>query len=452
MQDSTEHLESLATRPLIQVPGPNPIVRRGKEREWDGRCIEGGDIFKDYHEGQEVYYLYYHGVGNDKDRWPGIYRIGVAIATQPLGPFDKVPQNPILDLGPKGSWDDINVACPCIMKQGPGKYIMWYWGSGTPQKSGGGCVGLATAPHPLGPWHKYEGNPLIKDFGYLGSVVLVNGKYYMYNEYPIGCTAPDYGPLCVATATDPYGPWEPWESNPVLAPTGWGAWDDGGYSEAKVVHREGLFHVFYGGAKQHPTRMRTLESIGYAFSHDGYHFRKHLHNPVALHERNPGASAFAEVQCLFEPPLIYLYHTLRYLASEDPGAEDLGVQVLATSVPFKINMPVLRTSALLAGTMSELALCPPMSLDHVRTLALTVRCAYDRDASAPLRVHVRASDDGLTYDTADWHVFDIEVSPGHTAQKTVDVSASPRFVKVLLENLDPRCSARDLAATATIGG
>jgi hypothetical protein len=128
------------------------------------------------------------------------------------------------------------------------------------------------------------------------------------------------------------------------------------------------------------------------------------------------------------------------------------VQVLATSVPFKINMPVLQTSELLAGTVSEQALCPPICLDHIRTLALTVRCAYDRDAKAPLRVHVRASDDGLAYDTVDWHVFDIEVSPGHTTQKTVIVSASPRFVKVLLENLDPRCSAHDLAATATMGG
>jgi hypothetical protein len=449
MLHTSDCLDPLATRRFIQIPGPNPLMLRGNSGEWDEGSIEGGDIFKDYHEGREVYYLYYHGVAGDKLKWPRPgYRIGVATTTQPLGPFNKAPQNPLLDLGPEGAWDDQHVACPCIMKQGPGKYLMWYSGSRGARRWD---IGLATASHPLGPWRKFEGNPILKDFGYVGGVVLAHGKYYMYNEHPIGSTAQDYGPFSLATANDPYGPWEIWEGNPVLAPTGWGAWDDGGYSEAKVVYREGVFHTFYGAAKEHAQRMRTLESIGYAFSRDGYHFCKHVDNPVALREKVPGASAFSEVKCLFEPPFVYLYHTLRYLGSEPPKIEDLGVQVLAMSTPFKLNMPVLRLPELGAGVCSDLAACPAINLDGIATLALTVQCGYAEGATAGVRVHVRASADGFSYDTVDWQTFDNVLIPGQVAQRTVEGNVSARFVKLMVENLDLKGSVCDLNVTAVLG-
>jgi hypothetical protein len=219
-----------------------------------------------------------------------------------------------------------------------------------------------------------------------------------------------------------------------------------------VVYHEGFFHAVYGGAKEQTPRMRTLESIGYAVSEDGYHFVKHVDNPVAAREKNPDASAFAEVQCLIEPPFVYIYHTHRYLSSERADVEELGVQVLVTSRPFKLNMPVLHASELAAGATSELKACPPISLDHVSRLALSVQCAYDSEAEAGVRVHVRASDDGFVYDTVDWQAFDNEPAPGQVARRTVDVSPSPRFIKVMVENLDLQHSVQDLAVTATLGG
>ena len=64
--------------------------------------------------------------------------------------------------------------------------------------------------------------------------------------------------------------------------------------EIRCYH-EGVFHIFYGAAKQHPTRRSTRESIGYAYSLDGYDFTKYGANPVAPRDRNPNAAAFAEV-------------------------------------------------------------------------------------------------------------------------------------------------------------
>ena len=65
---------------------------------------------------------------------------------------------------------------------------------------------------------------------------------------------------------------------------------------------------------------------------------------------------------------------------------------------------------------------------------------------------MRASDDGFVYDTTDWQTFDNELATGQVARKTVEVSSSPRFIKVLVENLDPAHSATGLTVTATLGG
>ena len=45
--------------------------------------------------------------------------------------------------------------------------------------------------------------------------------------------------------------------------------------------------MFYGGAKRYEPRMLTRESIGYAYSFDGYHFFKYARNPVARQEACP---------------------------------------------------------------------------------------------------------------------------------------------------------------------
>jgi hypothetical protein len=418
---------------FIQIPGPNPILVPGDESAWDGNVIEACYAFKD----ENTYYLYYHGTPTDEKRWSRRgYRIGVATAPHPLGPWTKYEGNPIIDLGPEGSWEDRWVACASILKEEGDKYYMWY--------SGNGHVGLAYASSPLGPWEKYEGNPVLTDFGYLGSVVKVNGKYRMYNEYPISDSSPDQGPFALATAEKPEGPWEKYEGNPILPAGEWGAWDDGGFSEAGVMYHDGVYHIFYGG-----TKWRKLESIGYAYSLDGYNFIKHSGNPVAPRENNPDASAFAEVYAIWEPPFYYVYHTLRYISK---GGEDLGVQILATETPFRLTMPVLSINSLAAGTSSELTACPPISLARISDLALTAECTYHADAKEwGMLVHVRASYDGINYDTQDLHDFEVVLRPGQRVSKTVCLDPKVMFIKVTVENLDRSYDIADIKVTTTLG-
>jgi beta-xylosidase len=140
---------------FIQIPGPNPILTPGPDGAWDGEVVEAADAFRDVGK----YYFYFHACGSGEG-----YRLGVASSDHPLGPFKKHGDKPLLDLGPEGSWDDTHVACAMLLKGGDDKYYMWY--SGCTDKADW-SIGLAIASHPLGPWQKHRGNPVLKDFGYL---------------------------------------------------------------------------------------------------------------------------------------------------------------------------------------------------------------------------------------------------------------------------------------------
>ena len=364
---------------FIQVPGPNPILVRGKAGAWDeGFSMETADAFNDL----GTYYVYYHAMGKDKNKWPGTYRLGVASASHPLGPWKKYEGNPVFTPGPPGSWDADAVAAAAFIKVGVNKYYMFYGGRGaqklptklfgdderaspTPVNEfgdpvSGASIGIATASSPVGPWKRYERNPILRNFGWPGGVVNANGKWYLYTMHPVNLTGSDYAPISVAIADRPEGPWKEWPFNPALSVDGWGNWDDGGFSEGEVVHWNGVFHLFYGGAKLFPNRMQTRESVGYAYSFDGYHFTKYGRNPVATPEAVPNAGSFSEVHAVFEPPFIYLYHTLRYKTAnagdEDdyPMVEDIGMTVLATQTPFKIDMPAVIEQALGPRKMTTL--------------------------------------------------------------------------------------------------
>ena len=219
--------------------------------------------------------------------------------------------------------------------------------------------------------------------------------------------------------------------------------------------------MIYGGAKLHPTRIQTRESIGYAYSFDGRTFHKYGWNPVATRLADPNAAAFAEVHTLCEPPFLYIYHTLRYnepWREEDKGAfplvEHLGVQVLATRRPFSLEMPLLQLDALAPGATTDPMACPPLALalGHVERAWLTIEATFAGAATAGLCLHVRSSPDGLLFDTEDSGLRNLPPRPGKTVRRTFPLPVSGRYAKVLIENLSAEAAATRVRLVASLSG
>lgn len=446
----------LSASPFIQIPGPNPILIASEGDNWDRFELECSGIFKNF----GTYHLYYHAVHGPGEH----YQIGVATAKHPLGPFKRFGEKPLIPHGEPGQWDDKHAAHALVLKEGTDKYYMWYCGYGTradrPENPGRQIwdIGLATASSPTGPWIKHESNPIIKDFGYVCAVVKANGKYYMYSAWPIDSTAYDYSPISVAVADKPEGPWKP-HGEPVLHAGNPGEWDQSGFSDASVIYSAGVFHLFYAGAKAYVPRRLTRESIGYAYSFDGINFHKYGHNPIATREADPNAASFSEPRALIELPYIYIYHTLRYksppnprMAKIFPDGEDLGVQVLATQRPFKLDMPIMAMDTLSPGDLTDPMYTPRVSLVAAKTVALTINATFGEDASASLRLSVRSSADGLAFDTVDTATFELKPRPGESSQQTFPLETNAKFIKVIVQNLDGQAPVKDVRLFATLGG
>ena len=80
--------------------------------------------------------------------------------------------------------------------------------------------------------------------------------------------------------------------------------------------------------------------------------------------------------------------------------------------------------------------------DELRRITLTAT----GDGSAALRVHVRASTDGIVFDATDLMTFDCH------GRKRVELMRRATFIKVLTENLDGKLSCRNIQVTALLEG
>lgn len=436
--------ELLAEPTFIQIPGPNPILV--PEAGWDADILETSDAFKD----GNTYYLYYHAKGTLG------YQIGVATSSRPLGPFQRAGEKPLLGVGPPGSWDDKYVACAFILKERSNKYYMYYSakraGEDEQHNRNIYSIGIATADNPLGPWKKHPANPIIHDFGFVGSVVKHNGRYMMFNSAPLGGAGEDYaminrdyGPLSVAIADTPEGPWQV-NPDPVMWHGQPGEWDDAGMSEAEVVYHSGVFHMFYAAPRRATEKRKSFETIGYAYSFDGLNWHKSGRNPVVPREAEPNVSSYAEVHAIFEMPFIYLYHTLRYeempihAAGRQgfPWLEDIGVQAIATQRPFSLEWPVMDLASIASGATTSFSQLESKTipLGCVQQASISITCRFDDAAREGLRVHVRASSDGMTFDSVDTQHFEVSPRPGIEVRQSFPLNSNARFVKILVENLD----------------
>ena len=100
------------------------------------------------------------------EEWPDAQQttkgaVGVATSTSPFGPWKRCGTEPILCCSDDPlAFDSLRVDDTCIVVMN-GEYRMYFKGRPWEQPPSKTRMGVATATDPLGPWTKYEGNPVL---------------------------------------------------------------------------------------------------------------------------------------------------------------------------------------------------------------------------------------------------------------------------------------------------
>lgn len=145
----------------------------------------------------DTYYLFYMGNSNGKTNTK---RIGLAWSKSLNGPWQR-NDGPILEVGTEGSWDDHCTTNPAFLVHPSGEFWLYYksWNTeeyiNPPAGSkirGNRKYGLATGKSPLGPYKKYQGNPVI-DFSVRGNNEQLEDAYVWYENETFYLIARDMG-------------------------------------------------------------------------------------------------------------------------------------------------------------------------------------------------------------------------------------------------------------------
>jgi len=261
---------------MKKYPG-NPVLSIGAPGSWEENQVFPGAVMEE----NGKFYLYY--IGKDKSdpkiEAGGVNRIGVA-TSENLVDWEKHEKNPVLDLCPEGSWDSKMMMCGGAIKHRDGKYYLFYagfsdWWTG---------IGVAIADSPLGPFKKYEGNPVIRpgapgEFDCRGGFHVFTvfkqeeGKYAMlYAGYD---GSYDKGGL--ATSEDLIH-WKKYPRNPVFQGGPPGSVDEGHVRPSGVVKVKDTFLMFYEGC--HFDGETWYDNDCLVKSKDLFHWRRYPFNPV----------------------------------------------------------------------------------------------------------------------------------------------------------------------------
>ncbi|MBI4497800.1 MAG: methyltransferase domain-containing protein [Chloroflexi bacterium] len=133
----------------------NPVLRPGSPDAWDGAGVAYSSVVRR----GAAYHMWYQG----GDRG-GVWRIGYATSLDGLT-WTKHPANPVLDLGPPGSWDSARVFTPAVVPVAQG-LVLWYsgaprWGLGYATSSDGVSWQRGGRVLALGPPGAWDGEQVL---------------------------------------------------------------------------------------------------------------------------------------------------------------------------------------------------------------------------------------------------------------------------------------------------
>ncbi|MBI5287134.1 MAG: hypothetical protein HY878_06050 [Deltaproteobacteria bacterium] len=238
------------------------VLDPGAGDGWDSYGVAGGWVIKE----EGVYKMWY--AGHDGST----YRIGYATSRDGIN-WERYKENPLVDVGPKGSWDGGRVAYPMVIKE-RNLYRMWYHGFSRVSPP---SIGHATSTDGIH-WEKTPG-PLLTP-GETGSwdghsigypMVIKDGG--IYRMWYAGLDN-EFGNWRIGYAESKDGlSWVKF-LNPVVDLGERGDWDDFAVSYPMVLKQNSMFLMWYGGIDGGSLR------IGLATSRDGIVWEGFEDNPV----------------------------------------------------------------------------------------------------------------------------------------------------------------------------
>lgn len=228
----------------------NPVISAGSG--WKSFRLSSPIVVWD----DGIFKMWYGGQGYDFRT-----RIGYAESVDGFLWTESV-NNPIIDLGATGEWDDYGVAHSYVLKE-EGVYKMWYSGRYAADKRT--RMGYATSSNGID-WVKYAENPVIElgDPETCDSQAVTdpyvsndNGQYLMW--YAAVGYAEQRATIAYAISDDGLF-WEKSLDNPVLEPISGSNWENIDVASPTIVEGDGILEMWYTGRSIETTYM----TVGYA--------------------------------------------------------------------------------------------------------------------------------------------------------------------------------------------
>ena len=191
--------------------------------------------------------------------------------------WTKHPDNPVLTPGSPGEWDEAGIFYPRVIYY-DNTYHMWYSGSKTDSTGIGHATsqdGVTWTKNPNNPVLDVGPDGAWDDQNaYAATVLLIDSIFHMWYNGQATSFGVDNNKIGHATSSDGIT-WTKDPNNPVLTTGPIGAWDDEWSAYPNVVHTDETFHMWYSGFKE-----GSGISIGHATSPDGVAWTKDSQNPV----------------------------------------------------------------------------------------------------------------------------------------------------------------------------
>ena len=265
-------VQAIGQTPWIKDPN-NPVLPKGSSGEWDSNLVENpfvlfdGTIYHMWYAGSDGINGLRIGYASSSDgiRWTKYD--DPATTTSPYAESD-----PVLMTGPPGSWDEFHVLQPSVIFDGT-TYHMWFGGIGDISFTNRN-IGYATSPNPID-WTEKGNPVLplgpSGSFDYMWvdspNVLFINGVYHLWYCGFDGT----YVLTGHATSVDGIN-WDKDNLNPVIEVGAPGSWDSFWIYQPSVLYDGVRYHMWYSGSS---VSGAFQWRIGYAKSFDGSNWTKY---------------------------------------------------------------------------------------------------------------------------------------------------------------------------------